>query len=55
MTKTNKENLAPKDKERELIISALDAANGGTRAKKAQSDISAKYSQFHDGVAQNFK
>ena len=26
-----------------------------TRASKAQSDISAKYSQFHDGIAQNFK
>ena len=35
---------------------ALQEANSiYTRASKAQSDISSKYSQTHDGIAQNFK
>ncbi len=28
---------------------------GGTRASKAQSDVSAKYNQAKDAIAQNFK
>ena len=38
-----------------LQLQLQEANNIYTRAGKAQSDISAKYSQFHDGVAQNFK
>ena len=53
MTKSKKESRAPKDEEQPLTNSELDTVNGGT--KKAQSDISSKYSQFHDGIAQNFK
>jgi hypothetical protein len=55
MTKAKKENRAPKDEEQQLTNAELDTVNGGTRANKAQSDITSKYSQFHDGVAQNFK
>ena len=39
----------------QLQLALQEANNVYTRASKAQSDISAKYSQFHDGIAQNFK
>ena len=39
----------------QLQLALQEANNIYTRAGKAQSDISAKYSQFHDGIAQNFK
>ena len=39
----------------QLQFALQEANNIYTRAGKAQSDISGKYSQFHDGVAQNFK
>ena len=39
----------------QLQLALQEANNIYTRSSKAQSDISAKYSQFHDGVAQNFK
>lgn len=39
----------------QLQLALQEANNIYTRASKAQSDISAKYSQFHDGIAQNFK
>ena len=38
-----------------LQLALQEANNIYTRASKAQSDISAKYAQFHDGIAQNFK
>ena len=42
MTKAKKENRAPKDEEQQLTNAELDTVNGGTRAGKAQSDISFK-------------
>jgi len=39
----------------QLQLALQEANNIYTRAGKAQSAISAKYSQFHDGIAQNFK
>jgi len=39
----------------QLQLALQEANNIYTRASKAQSDVSAKYSQFHDGIAQNFK
>ena len=39
----------------QLQLALQEANNIFTRASKAQSDISAKYSQYHDGIAQNFK
>jgi hypothetical protein len=39
----------------QLQLALQEANNIYTRAGMAQSDISAKYSQFHDGIAQNFK
>ena len=38
-----------------LQLALQEANNIYTQGRKAQSDISAKYSQFHDGIAQNFK
>jgi hypothetical protein len=38
-----------------LQLALQEANNIYTKAGKVQSDISAKYSQFHDGIAQNFK
>ncbi|MDI1265738.1 MAG: hypothetical protein PS018_21035 [bacterium] len=39
----------------QLQLALQEASNIYTRASKAQSDLSSKYSQFHDGIAQNFK
>ena len=39
----------------QLQLALQEANNIFTRASKAQSDVSAKYSQSHDGIAQNFK
>ena len=39
----------------QLQLALQEANNIFTRSTKAQSDVSAKYSQFHDGIAQNFK
>jgi hypothetical protein len=39
----------------QLQLALQEANNIYTRASKAQSDISAKFSQFRDGIAQNFK
>lgn len=38
----------------QLQLALQESNNIYTRASKAQSDVSAKYSQFHDGIAQNF-
>ena len=38
----------------QLQLALQEANNIYSRASKAQSDISGKYSQFHDGIAQNF-
>jgi hypothetical protein len=46
---------ARSDLGQQLQLALQEANNIYTRASKAQSDISAKYSQFHDGIAQNFK
>jgi hypothetical protein len=46
---------ARSDLGQQLQLALQEANNIYTRAGKAQSDISAKYSQFHDGIAQNFK
>jgi hypothetical protein len=39
----------------QLQLALQEANNIFTRASKAQSDVSAKYSQSLDGIAQNFK
>lgn len=39
----------------QLQLALQEANNIYTRASKAQSDISRKYSQTLDGIAQNFK
>jgi hypothetical protein len=39
----------------QLQLTLQEANNIYTRASKAQSDISKKYSQTADGIAQNFK
>jgi hypothetical protein len=39
----------------QLQLALQEANNVYTRASKAQSDVSGKYSQFHDAIAQNFK
>ena len=39
----------------QLQLALQESNNIFTRASKAQSDVSAKYSQLHDGIAQNFK
>ena len=39
----------------QLQLTLQEANNIFTPASKAQSDVSAKYSQFHGGIAQNFK
>jgi len=46
---------ARSDLGQQLQLALQEANNIYTRAGKAQSDISAKYSQFHDGISQNFK
>ncbi len=38
-----------------LQLQLQEANNIYTRTKKAQSDVSAKYNQRDDGIAQNFK
>ena len=37
------------------VLVALTAPSFAKRAHRAQSDISSKYSQRDDGIAQNFK
>ena len=39
----------------QLQLALQEANNIYTRSAKAQSDVSAKLSQYHDGIAQNFK
>ena len=39
----------------QLQLALQEANNIYTRAGKAQSDVSAKYAQMHNGIAQNFK
>lgn len=39
----------------QLQLTLQEANNIYTRASKAQSDVSAKYNQRDDGIAQNFK
>jgi hypothetical protein len=39
----------------QLQLALQEANNIYTRSTKAQSDVSAKYSQMQDGIAQNFK
>ena len=39
----------------QLQLALQEANNIYTRSSKAQSDVSAKYNQMHDGIAQNFK
>lgn len=54
--------MAPKQRKndsakkvKDLKPKATNEVQGGTRASKSQSNISAKYSQTADGIAQNFK
>jgi hypothetical protein len=54
MTRTSNENRAPNAEYRELTAIELETVSGG-RTARAQSDVSAKYSQTHDAIAQNFK
>jgi len=46
---------ARSDLGQQLQLALQEANNIYTRAGKAQSDISAKWSQTLDGIAQNFK
>ena len=46
---------ARSDLGQQLQLALQEANNIYTRSTKAQSDISAKYNQMHDGIAQNFK
>jgi hypothetical protein len=39
----------------ELNLADLDAVSGGGRTSKAQSDLSAKWSQTLDSIAQNMR
>ena len=39
----------------QLQLALQEANNIYTRSSKASSDVSAKYAQLHDGIAQNFK
>ena len=43
------------DLSQKLQLQLTEANNIFTRTTKAQSDVSAKYSQMHDAIAQNMK
>ena len=50
----NSDQRAPNQKA-ELNLADLDAVSGGCRTSRAHSDMSAKWSQTLDGIAQNLK
>lgn len=61
-TKTDIRELSAEDLEAvagasfsKFLIGLQEANNIYTRASKAMSDISSKWSQTQDGIAQNFK